>query len=167
MKKKQFKCSSVNVYPFVGKIAKKLHGHQKKCLSLLLSAIVFSGTVNTYILAQQIAEWTKTLFESAKKRIYRFIGNTRVNDVFIYEELAKSLLAGVKGRPVISVDWTEWHSNLRVLAATLTVARRSVVIFAQSCVKNRFIRSQNSMENAFLTTLLSFSPSAEESRAFV
>jgi hypothetical protein len=60
-------------------------------------------------------------------------------------------------RPLVAVDWTEWHSNLRVLSAAVCVGARAVPVLVQAFSKTDIPRSQNTRENTFVQLLVRLS----------
>lgn len=66
--------------------------------------------------------------------------------------MAERVLSLDLKRPLIAVDWTEWHQDMRVLAAAC-VGNRAIAIFAQGFSKTDMPRSQNPRENTFIDLL--------------
>ena len=54
---------------------------------------------------------------------------------------------------LVAVDWTEWHSDLRMLVAAVVSGRRAIPLFAQAFDKVVRRRSQNARENTFVRVL--------------
>jgi hypothetical protein len=70
--------------------------------------------------------------------------------------LSKQLLAAAhpgSGPALIAMDWTEWHSSLRMLLGSVVAGRRAIPVCAQVFAKDKVPKSQNIWENNFLRIL--------------
>ena len=81
----------------------------------------------------------------------------RNNPRIDYSEFAARWLKLVakphNGHLVISIDWTEWHHDLRRLVAAMVAGKRALPVFVQATRKLVRARSQNAYENTFLRVL--------------
>lgn len=91
----------------------------------------------------RMARHLGTRLDSAVNRLYRLLRNERID----YTELASSwakLLAQPRQRELlISIDWTEWHHEIRMLVAAVVTGKRAIPIFAQAFKKLVRLRSQS------------------------
>jgi hypothetical protein len=55
----------------------------------------------------------------------------------------------------VAIDWTEWHSDLWMLLASVVTGRRAIPVYAATFAQQPKRRSQNSRENTFLRLLAS------------
>jgi len=145
-------------YRLLWQLTSSLHQAQAKTLIAVTASLLCCGQMRSFAIAQQLAGRCGIRLRSGMQRFYRFVHNRRFDDLAVWSELAHNLLAAAGKPAVIAVDWTEWHSGLRVLAATAAVGRRAVPIYAQTFPKADMPRSQNSRENAFLRVLSTLSP---------
>lgn len=145
-------------YRLLRQLTSSLHGAQAKTLVAMTVGLLHCGQMRSFSIAQQLADRCQVKLKSALQRFYRFVHNHRFDDLAVWGELAHQLLSSAGKPAVIAVDWTEWHSGLRVLAATACVGRRAVPIYVQAFSKTEMLRSQNSRENAFLSLLSALSP---------
>ena len=86
------------------------------------------------------------------------VHNAKLDDWVCWQSLAHQLLKVAGERPLVAVDWTEWHSGLRVLTTAVCVARRAIPICKKTCEKIARVHSQNTVENAFLQKIRTLSP---------
>ena len=145
-------------YRLLRQLTSSLHQAQAKTLIAVTWSLLSCGQMRSFSIAQQLADGYRIKLKSGLQRFYRFMHNPRFDDLAVWAMLARQLLAAAGKPAVIAVDWTEWHSGLRVLAATVAVGRRAVPIYAQTFPKANMPRSQNSRENAFLRVLSTLSP---------
>lgn len=147
-----------SAYAALWQIANTLRRSQAKALVAIVSAIVMAGSMRSFAVAQKLAGGGGIYFKSALQRLYRLFANTRLDDLAVWAGLAR-ILVPVAGRmPVVSLDWTEWGDEHRVLALTLSVGRRALPIFAQAFSKTDMPRSQNVRENTFVQILEHLAP---------
>lgn len=149
-------------YRWIADLSSFLHKTQRKALLAITAAVCRTGKLRSLAVAHTLSEDTKVKCKSALQRFYRFINQSKIDDHGLWAEMTHRLLLAVRGLPVISIDWTEWRFDLRVLSATLAVGKRAVPLFVQSFGKSP-PRSQNCRENTFIRLLLSFSPGVPES----
>jgi hypothetical protein len=145
-------------YRLIWSVAKNIHKSQAKTLVAIVISLVDAGKMRTFDIAHALADRTSVLFGSAVQRFYRFIHNRKLDDIKVWSEIATHVLRTVGKKLVVSIDWTEWHEEFRVLTASASVGRRAVPIYAQTFSKTDIPRSQNSRENAFVTMLGLLSP---------
>ena len=154
------------IYRWLGSLVKELHRTQAKTLLAIVGAVCCAGKLRSLAIAQMLAQRSAVHCRSALQRFYRWVNGSKLDLLAVWKELLTHLLVGCQRIAVISIDWTEWRFDLRCLVASLAVGRRSVPVFAQSFSRAP-PRSQNCRENTFVRILLSFSPSAPESRPAV
>jgi hypothetical protein len=149
-------------YRFLWTTAKNLHRAQAKSLVAVVLGLVTCGRMRSFDIAQSI----KTLFgktlAAALQRFYRFIRNPKLDDLKVWSPIAHHVLCAAGRIMTISVDWTEWHKDKRVLTAAVGIGRRAIPIFAQTFDKTDIPRSQNSRENSFIKVLGLLSPLVKE-----
>jgi hypothetical protein len=143
-------------------VSRFLHKTQQKTLLAIAVAVCFSGKLRSLTVAQTLAEHTMVKCKSALQRLYRFVNRSKIDVQVLWAEISHRLLLTAGRMPVVSIDWTEWRFDLRVLSATLSVGKRALPVFVQSFNRSP-PRSQNCRENAFIQLWLSFSPSVPES----
>jgi hypothetical protein len=139
-------------YPFLKPLLSTLKKRHRKTIGLVIAAIAVAGQARSFAIATVLARWLGTQLGSAVNRFYRLLRNHRVDyEKFLVEWIR---LLQRKDRPLlIAVDWTEWHRELRVLAAAVVVGKRAIPVFVQACSKIVRTRSQNARENTFLRLL--------------
>jgi len=149
-------------YGLLRGLAKDVHKTQGWTLVAVCGSFVCSGRARSFEVARQLAGRTGTRLKSALGRYYRFIGSSRLDPLRVWRNLAGRLLLAAGHRPVVAVDWTEWHSGLRVLAAGICLGKRAVPILARSLAIVTIRKSQNAFEHAFLGHLRALSPLMEK-----
>jgi hypothetical protein len=149
-------------YGLLWGLAKGLHETQARTLVAVCGSFVRSGKARSFEVARQLAGRTGTRLKSALGRYYRFIGQSGLNPVQVWSKLAGRLLLAAGRRPVVAVDWTEWHSGLRVLAAGVCLGKRAVPVLTRALVIATIRKSQNAFEQAFLAQLRALSPLMEK-----
>lgn len=137
---------------FLESLFKPLHGAQRNTLTALVDAICRSGSGRTIDIAFSLALSAGILVESAMNRLYRCLRNSRI-DWWKLTARQVELLTPPSQRAVIAVDWTEWHSGLRMLVAGMVSGRRSVPVAAEATTQRCERGSQNTFENQFLKQL--------------
>ena len=144
-------------YRLLWEFANGLPKSQAKTLTVLAAALIRSGRMRSFSVAEQLASASGIQFKSALQRFYRWIHNDKFDEWHCWSALAGRLLMGGGKRPLIAVDWSEWHSDLRILSAALCVGSRAVPILVQTFCKADMPRSQNTRENTFLHLLVRLS----------
>ncbi len=148
-------------YRLLWSFAKGLHRSQAKALVAVCGALVCCGQMRSFSIAHRLSGMTGVRFKSAVQRFYRLMHNRKLDDWACWSALAQRLLSAAGRRPLVAVDWTEWHSGLRVLTAAVCVGRRAIPIYVHTCEKKARVHSQNTRENAFLRKLHTISPLLE------
>jgi hypothetical protein len=122
-----------------------------KVLSTVIAAMFVAAQARSLGIASVMARWTSIRLDSALNRFYRLLRNRRVEDSALAEQLLRHVSRG--GEVLLAVDWTEWHSGLRMLVAGAVVGHRAVPIFARAFGQLVRNRSQNTRENHFAREL--------------
>lgn len=144
-------------YRLLWELAKGLHRSQAKTLVAMAKGLIGCGQMRSFAVAGALARGTGVRFKSALKRFYRWVHNDRLDDLACWGALAERALAHAGRRPLVAVDWTEWHSGLRVLGAAVCVGSRAVPVLVQAFSKTDIPRSQNTRENTFVQLLVRLS----------
>jgi hypothetical protein len=140
-------------YPFLEKLLSPFEKRHQKTMALVISAMAATGQARSMAIATTLGRWLKIGLGSALNRFYRLMRNTRVDYTDFVASWAR-LLARTKERALlIAVDWTEWHHDLRLLAAAVVTGRRAIPLFAEGFEKQVKRGSQNKRENTFLRLL--------------
>lgn len=145
-------------YKLIWSVAKNLHRSQAKVLLAMVICLMDARKMRSFDIAHALTERFAVKFKSGIQRFYRFIHNRKMDDLKVWAGIAGHVLASIRGKLVISIDWTEWHEELRVLSASVCMGNRAIPILAQTFSKTDIPRSQNSRENAFVTVLRLLSP---------
>ncbi len=140
-------------YRLLREFAKDLHKSQAKTLIALTVALISCGQMRSFYLSQQSARASGVLFKSALQRFYRWVRSTKFDGLACWGTLAERVLSLDLKRPLIALDWFEWHQDMRVLVAAACVGNRAIAIFAQASSKTDLPRSQNTRENTFIDML--------------
>jgi hypothetical protein len=140
-------------YPFLASLLSPFEKRHRKTVGLIVAAIAVTGQARSFAIATTLARWLGTRLDSAVNRFYRLLRNSRLDELKFVEQWARHLVRSPNRHLLIPVDWTEWHSDLRVLCAAVVVGRRAVPLFAQAFEKLVRRRSQNARENTFLKLL--------------
>lgn len=125
---------------------------QAKTTALVVEAIAEMAQAASLRIAASIAQTTGCQLASALTRFYRLLHNPRMDDLI----LSKQMLAAAHPGPapaLIAIDWTEWHSSLRMLLGSVVVGRRAIPVCSQVFSKSQVPKSQNIWENNFLRLL--------------
>lgn len=149
-------------YGLLWVLAKDLHKTQGRTLVAICGSFVRCGKARSFEVARQLARRAGTRLKSALGRYYRWVGQSALDPAKVWSKLAGRLLVAAGRRPVVAVDWTEWHSGLRVLAAGVCLGKRAIPVLARALVIATIRRSQNAFEDAFLNQLRALSPLMEK-----
>src|SRR3989304_928520 len=103
-------------YGLLWGLAKDLHKTQARTLVAVCGSFVRAGKARSFEVARQLAQRGGTHLKSALGRYYRWVGHSALDSAKVWGKLAGRLLVAAGRRPVVAVDWTEWHSGLRGLA---------------------------------------------------
>lgn len=139
-------------YPMLQTLLRPFRRSQQKTLALVIAAIAEVARASSLMLATHLAGKLKIRAGSALRRIYRLLANPRIQDQLLVAQLLR--LLGARRRFLIAIDWTEWHSNLRMLLASAIVGRRAIPIKTLACHKPLPESSQNILEDAFCKQLV-------------
>jgi len=139
-----------------------LHKTQGRTLVAVCGSFVRCGRARSFEVARQLARRAGTRLKSALGRYYRWVGHSALDPAKVWSKLAGRLLLAAGRRPVVAVDWTEWHSGLRVLAAGVCLGKRAVPVMARALAIATIRRSQNAFEHAFLAQLRALRPLMEK-----
>lgn len=140
-------------YPFLRQLLSPFRKSQQKTLGLVIAAITHAGQARSFAIATVMARWTRVRLDSAINRFYRLLRNHRIDYTLFVQQWARQLAKRRGGELVVAIDWTEWHHNLRVLAAAVVMGKRAIPLFVQASKKKIRRRSQNGRENTFLRVL--------------
>lgn len=149
-------------YRLLWELANGLHGAQAKTVVEITRALLDCGQMRSFALAEVLARRSGVQFKSALQRFYRWVHNRKLDELALWSALADKVASGAGQRPVVAVDWTEWHSGLRVLGAGLCVGSRAVPVLMQAFAKSDMPRSQNTRENTFIELLVRLSPAMQD-----
>jgi len=119
-------------YRFLWATAKNLHRSQAKSLIAVVICLVTCGRMRSFDIAQAIKARFGGKLKSALQRFYRLVRNTKLDDLKVWSPIAHHVLCAAGRVMTISVDWTEWHDELRVLTAAVSIGRRAIPIYAQT-----------------------------------
>lgn len=145
-------------YGALRQLAKGVHKSQAKAFVAVCGAFVLSGQARSFAVARKLAGLSVTRFKSALQRYYRWVDDSALDTVQVWRRLAESLLLAAGRRPVVAVDWTEWHNGKRVLAAGVCLGKRAVPVLARALSIATILRSQNAFEDAFVRQLRALCP---------
>src|SRR5262245_4084281 len=134
-------------YPFLKSLLSPFHHKQQRTLGLIIAAIAVTGQARSFAIGTTLARWLRTRLDSAVNRFYRLLRNPRIDYLVFVERWAQMLVRGKERHLLIAVDWTEWHHDLRMLAAAVVVGKRAIPLFVQAFAKVVRRRSQNAREN--------------------
>jgi hypothetical protein len=99
-----------------------------------------------------LARRTGCLVPSALIRFYRLLHNPRLDDLAISQRML-SLLGQRTSPLLIALDWTEGHSNLRVLSASVAMGTRAIPVYLEAFLKSKIRLSPNVWEESFIEVL--------------
>lgn len=140
-------------YPILDQLLNPFWLRHRKTLGLVITAIAAAGQARSFAIATCMARWEKSRLDSAVNRLYRLLRNPRIDYLEYARSWAALLAKPRKGQLLVSIDWTEWHHELRMLSSAVVVGKRAIPLFVQVTKKLVRVRSQNSYENAFLRVL--------------
>lgn len=140
-------------YPFLATLLSPLWQRHRKTVGLVVAAIAATGQARTFAIATTMSTWLSTRLDSGINRIYRLLRNRRIDYLAFAEQWARLLCRGPQRHLLVAVDWTEWHSDLRMLVAAVVTGKRAIPLFTQTFTKIIRQRSQNTRENTFVRLL--------------
>jgi hypothetical protein len=129
-----------------------LRKSQRTVIRLVVEALASLRQAASISIALVVAQRTGSQVASALIRFYRLLHNPRIDDLVISRRMLT--LLGQRSAPLLlALDWTEWHSNLRVLSASAAIGTRAIPVYVAAFLKSRIVRSQNAWEESFLEVL--------------
>jgi hypothetical protein len=140
-------------YPFLASLLCNFDKRHRKTIGLMIAAIAVTGQARSMAIGSTVARWLGTRLDSAINRFYRLMRNQRVDYEKFLVQWARHVVRRADRHLLVAVDWTEWHHDLRLLAAAVVVEKRAVPLFVQGFGKVVRLRSQNTRENNFLRAL--------------
>lgn len=129
-----------------------LRKSQRTAISLVVAALATLRQAASIPIAMILAQRTGCLVPSALVRFYRLLHNPRIDDLAVSRTML-SRLGEMSSPLLISLDWTEWHSDLRVLMASVAMGTRAIPVYMAAFLKSQIPRSQNVWEESFLEVL--------------
>jgi hypothetical protein len=129
-----------------------LRKSQRTVVALVVGALATLRQAASLPIALVLAQRTGCLIPSALVRFYRLLHNPRFDDLAVSRAMLYQLAQ--KTSPLlVSLDWTEWHSQLRVLMASVAMGTRAIPVYMAAFFQRRIPRSQNVWEESFLEVL--------------
>jgi hypothetical protein len=129
-----------------------LRKSQRTVIALVVEALASLRQAASIPIAMVVAQRTGGLVPSALIRFYRLLHNPRLDDLAISRRML-SLLGQRTSPLLIALDWTEWHSNLRVLSASVAMGTRAIPVYLEAFLKSKIRLSQNVWEESFIEVL--------------
>jgi hypothetical protein len=148
-------------YSVLESLTRNLHRAQSKAVVAVVRAVVLTGSLRSLAVAETLWDHCRgrlSKYKYAVQRFYRLVWNRKLDDLAVWSALSERLLSLPHRLKVVSLDWTEWGTDNRVLALTLSVGKRALPLFVQAFDKTDMPRSQNARENAFVEVLEHLSP---------
>ena len=138
-------------YPVLSSLLSTFPKPQRKTSGLILAAILEVAQARSFALAQHLSQKLHIRVDSALNRFYRFLRNPRFDEYKLTAAMLK-LLPACGAWLLIAIDWTEWHSEMRMLTASAAVGKRAIPVSCAAFLRDP-PRSQNCRENTFLKML--------------
>src|SRR3954451_2885909 len=105
-----------------------LHGHQSKALADLSFAMTIAEHCQSGRLAVAVPGDARPA--SVERRLERTLANERIDPASIWPQLARAVLGGWSGGPIVLIlDETPNHNDLRCLKITLAYRKRALPLF--------------------------------------
>jgi len=142
-----------NKYPVLGSLLKTFRKTQQRTLWLVVAGLIEAASACSFDIADNLAGWLGIRFKSALNRFYRLLANRKFDDLQLTKQMLAQFAKRFGKRLLIAIDWTEWHHDQRILLGSVVADRRAIPVHAAAFHKADMPRSQNSRENAFVTTL--------------
>lgn len=111
-------------YPLLGSMLESFERRHAKTVGAVVAAIFVAAQARSMHIADVLARWTGIRLDSALNRFYRLLRNARLDDDALAEQLLRRVSRG--GEVLLAVDWTEWHSGMRMLVAGAVLGRRAI-----------------------------------------
>ena len=143
-----------------------LRKSQRTVITLVVKALASLREARSFPIAAVLAQQTGCLLPSGLIRFYRLLHNDRIDDLAISRKMLNQLGQGVSPL-LIALDWTEWHSGLRVLMASVAAGTRAIPVSMAAFLRNRIPRSQNAWEESFLEILSMLLKEAQVTACFL
>jgi len=105
-----------------------LRKSQRTVITLVVEALASLRQAASISIALVVAQRTGCRVPSALIRFYRLLHNPRIDDLAISRKML-SLLGQRTSPVVLALDWTEWHSDLRVLSASAAMGTRAIPVY--------------------------------------
>src|SRR5262245_35444697 len=147
--------STVSILTWVLTATTRLLPSQSKTLAVLVAAAIRCERPNLAQIGRGLAG--PITAKSASKRAWRFTCNERVEVADAMAEVIQKLVRKRKKRLLVSFDWTEFR-DFHTLMAAACIQGRSVPLLWASYKEWKFLRSQNSLEEALLRLLRTLLP---------
>lgn len=141
--------SAERILPLVEQVFQGLHAKRQRTLATLVAALVTVGRVGVASLGRAIPG--RVAPKHRIKQVDRFLSNDGIHVDDCCEALTRTVI-GPRKSIRIAIDWTAvgpWN----VLVASMVVQRRGQPLYWAACDHLRYTRSQNAIEDAFLTRL--------------
>jgi len=143
----------MSTYPILRSLLSPFRRSQQKTIATMVAVLLDVAQANSFAIATHLAQWTGIQVASALNRLYRLFRNYRIDD-WLWTRQLLQLFVGRGTRILIAIDWTEWHSELRMLLGSVVVGKRAIPIAAATFHRHEIPRSQNTRENTFLRLLV-------------
>ena len=118
-------------YPFLSSLLSPFEKRHQTVLSVVIAAVVVTGQARSFAIATTLARWSRIRLDSAVNRFYRLLRNERIDELTMVSQWARHLCRGATRELLIPIDWTEWHRDLRMLAAVAVVGKRAVPLMVR------------------------------------
>jgi hypothetical protein len=104
-------------YPILQTLLSPFRRSQQQTLALVIAAIAEGAQASSLAVAGHLAVERGTQLGRALTHFYRLLRNPRVDDQQL--TAPRLQLLGHGPRPLIALDWTEWHHDPRRLVAAV------------------------------------------------
>lgn len=141
--------SASRMVPVVEAVFQGFHRKRQGTLATLMAALITTGRAGIAALGRAID--ARSRLKHRIKQVDRFLSNTGIEVDDWCEALTRAVI-GPRKSIRIAIDWTmvgQWH----VLVASAVVQRRGIPLYWATCDYRNYSRSQNAVEDAFLTRL--------------
>jgi hypothetical protein len=149
-------------YPMLQTVLSPFRRSPQKTLALVIAAIAERAQANSLAVAGHLAGELSTPLGRALHRFYRLLRNPRSDAQRL--TVQRLWLLGRGQRLLITIDWTAWHHDRRLLVAAVVVGCRGIPAQAAAVSKTDIPRSQHLRETIFLQlfvhTLRALEPAA-------
>lgn len=135
-------------YPILMKLLRPFRKSQQKTCLAVVAGLLEAAQANSFQIAATTAQQNGIGLPSAVNRFYRFLRNERFDDWLLTEEMFAFFAE--RRRIVLCLDWTSWGERFSVLAASVCLDKRSLLVAVSAVKKSLLARSQNLWEETFL-----------------